>query len=175
MGLAGDLGYKHPQQNGMQRLVAWAFATKPGSWLSYRIGFRLDGAVLKLTDGTATFSGLLTAVPTVWVTTTGARSAESRRSPLAGIPVGDDLALIGSGFGQERTPGWVYNLEANPNATVEYQNRSVAVRARAATAAETSEVWDTAADLYPGYAKYRERAAHRTIRVFVLEPLPSSK
>ncbi len=175
MNLAADLGYRHPRQNGMQRLAAWVFATKTGSWLSYRIGFRLDDAVLRLTDGAATFSGWLTAVPTVWVTTTGARSGEPRRNPLVGIPVGDDLALIGSGFGQERTPGWVYNLEANPIATVDYRNRSVAVRARAATLAETSEVWATAADLYPGYARYRQRASNRAVRIFVLQPLPSTE
>ncbi len=174
MGLAADLGYEHPQRNRIQRLMALVSSTKPGSWLSYRIGFRLDDAVLRLTDNSTTFSGWLTAVPTIWVTTTGARSGQPRRSPLVGIPAGEDLALIGSGFGQERTPGWVHNLEAEPDAIVEYEYTSIVVRARAATAAEGFEIWDTAADLYPGYAKYRERTVHRTIRVFVLEPLPST-
>ena len=50
-----------------------------------------------------------------------------------------------------------------------YRSRSVPVRARLATPAETDAAFDEAAKVYPGYAKYRERASHRSIRAFVLE------
>ena len=36
--------------------------------------------------------------------------------------------------------------------------------------AEVDATFGAAAKVYPGYSKYRERADHRTIRVFVLEP-----
>ena len=42
--------------------------------------------------------------------------------------------------------------------------------ARPATDAETDEAFEIGARFYPGYATYRERASHRVIRVFVLEP-----
>ena len=45
----------------------------------------------------------------------------------------------------------------------------VPVRARPAGIDEVEEVWTRATAIYPGYAKYTERAAHRVIRVFVLE------
>ncbi|MEC9449271.1 MAG: nitroreductase/quinone reductase family protein, partial [Actinomycetota bacterium] len=83
--------------------------------------------------------------------------------------VGEDLAVIGSNYGQKNTPGWVYNLEADPSATVGYRDRSVEVVARRATEAETDQVFDLARGVYPGFAKYRMRADHRVIRVFVLE------
>jgi deazaflavin-dependent oxidoreductase (nitroreductase family) len=103
------------------------------------------------------------------LTTTGAKSGLPRPMPLVGIPMGDDLAVIGSNYGQERTPGWVHNLLANPAATVQYRDRSVEVSARPATDAEADEAFDIGARFYPGYATYRERASHRVIRVFVLE------
>jgi deazaflavin-dependent oxidoreductase (nitroreductase family) len=89
--------------------------------------------------------------------------------PLLGIPVGEDLAVIGSNYGQKNTPGWVYNLEADPSATVGYRDRTVDVLARRADVAETDRVFDLASSVYPGYTKYRRRADHRVIRVFVLE------
>ena len=88
--------------------------------------------------------------------------------PLVGIPVGDDLAVIGSNYGQERTPGWVYNIDADPHCRVGYLDRWVDVVASPADDAQTDEAFRRAAQVYPGYAKYRQRADHRTIRVFVL-------
>ena len=38
------------------------------------------------------------------------------------------------------------------------------------TDAEADEAFEIAARVYRGYATYRERASHRVIRVFVLEP-----
>jgi len=105
----------------------------------------------------------------VMFTTTGAKTGKRRTMPLLGIPVGEDLAVIGSNYGQKNTPGWVYNLEADPSATVGYRDRSVEVVARRADETETDRVFDLASAVYPGYAKYRVRADHRAIRVFVLE------
>jgi len=90
----------------------------------------------------------------------------------AAYRLSDDLAVIGSNYGQQRTPGWVYNLEADPAATLSYRDRSVEVAARPATNPEADEAFDVAATFYPGYSRYRARASHRTIRVFVLEPSP---
>jgi deazaflavin-dependent oxidoreductase (nitroreductase family) len=88
------------------------------------------------------------------------------------VPVDGSLTIIGSNFGQESTPGWVYNLEANPAATVTYGDRTVEVTARLADDDETDATFELASSVYGGYAKYRERADHRVIRVFVLEPVP---
>ena len=79
---------------------------------------------------------VLAGLPVIMVTTTGARSGLPRTMPLAGIPCGDDLAVVGSNFAQPSTPAWVHNLEADPQATVVWRDRSVAVRARPATDAE---------------------------------------
>ena len=81
-----------------------------------------------------------------------------------------DLALIGTNFGQTNTPGWVYNLEADPTACVTYRDRTVDVRARRANPDETASALTAAARVYPGYDKYRERITGREVKVFVLTP-----
>lgn len=90
--------------------------------------------------------------------------------PLVGIPMDDDMAVIGSNYGQSSTPGWVYNLRAGPEATVGHGSTSVDVTARSATDAETERAFEVGAAFYGGFRKYRERASHREIEVFILEP-----
>src|SRR6478735_4971704 len=103
------------------------------------------------------------------VTTTGRRSGRPRPAQLIGIPVHDDLALIGSNFGQRHTPTWVLNLEADPRATVAHRDVTVDVVARPAGDEERSEILVLAGRVYPGYPKYFDRVSDRQVRVFVLE------
>ena len=81
----------------------------------------------------------------------------------------EDIAVIGTNFGTETTPSWVYNLEANPVAVVTYRDRSVAVVARRADRQETDRAFELASVGYAAFTAYRTRAAHREIRVFALE------
>lgn len=170
MGLKDELGYEvEPAsrfQRGMQRIAS----SPPGAWISQRVLHPVDRALFRATKGRTTVPGLLAGLPVIMLTTTGARTGKARTMPLLGVPIGDDLAVVGSNFGQKPTPGWVHNLEADPSAVVAYRDRSVAVAARRADADETNEVFERAGSIYPGYAKYRHRADHREIRVFVLAP-----
>ena len=72
-------------------------------------------------------------------------------------------------FGQPHTPSWVLNLEASPAVEVEYRGRRGKAVARPATPEEEASVWQAAAGVYRGYAKYQQRISGRSIRVFVLE------
>jgi deazaflavin-dependent oxidoreductase (nitroreductase family) len=130
---------------------------------------KLDKFTLKLSGGKSTATTWFLGIPTLWLTTRGARSEELRRAPLFGIPIDDDLALLGTHFGHESTPSWVHNIEADPLVEVDYRGRSVPAAARPATADEESRVWEVAGRIYPGYLLYADRAPQRRIRVFVLE------
>ena len=164
MGVLDELDYVLKPANAAQRVTQRTAASGPGAWVFQRTLYPVDKVLYKRTDGRLTVPGLMAGLPVIMLTTTGAKSGEPRSMPL-----GDDLAVIGSNYGQQRTPGWVYNLETDPAATVSYRDRSVEVTARAATDAEADEAIEIAASFYPGYGKYRARASHRTIRVFVLE------
>jgi deazaflavin-dependent oxidoreductase (nitroreductase family) len=130
----------------------------------------MDKALFEMSNGGMTVASVLAGLPVIMVTTTGAKSGLARHTPLVGIPVDEDLAVIGSNYGQGPTPGWVYNLEADPTATVAYKERSVRVAARRADQTAADYAFSRASAVYAGYAGYRERAGHREIRVFVLEP-----
>jgi deazaflavin-dependent oxidoreductase (nitroreductase family) len=64
----------------------------------------------------------------------------------------------------------VYNLRAKPEATVAHGSKSVELTARSATTAETERAFEAGAAFYGGFPKYRARASHREIEVFVLGP-----
>jgi deazaflavin-dependent oxidoreductase (nitroreductase family) len=170
MGVLDELDYELEPANAAQRVIQKIAASRPGAWVFQRTLYPVDKVLYERTEGRLTVPGLVAGLPVIMLTTTGAKSGQPRSMPLVGIPLGDDLAVIGSNYGQKRTPGWVYNLEADPTATVSYRDRAVEVTARAASDAEADEAFEIAATFYPGYGKYRDRASHRTIRVFVLEP-----
>lgn len=169
MGLAADLDYSVGARNGVQRALAALGSTRPVSRASNRLIRPLDRMVSRLTDNRSSATGWLIGARPLWLTTTGARTGEARTVPLFGIPIEEDLALLGTSFGQSATPAWVHNLEADPRALVSYRGVEVAARARPAGTAEADVVWRNAASIYRGYANYADWAAHRVIRVFVLE------
>lgn len=162
------LGYRYRDPNVIQRAMQHVAASRPGAWVFKRTLHPIDKLLFKATGGRVTVPSLVAGLPVIMVTTTGAKSGKQRTMPLLGIPMDGDMAIIGSNFGQKGTPGWVYNLEADPSATIGYRGESVDVTARLADDAQADAAFAEAAKVYPGYGKYRERASHRTIRVFVL-------
>jgi len=170
MGVAADLGYEYRPPGAFRRAMQAVAGSRPGAWFFSKTIEPMDRVCQKVTKGRATVTQALAGLPVVYVTTIGRRSGERRTHPLAGVPYQDTLALIGSNFGGKQTPGWVFNLEANPKASVTFGEAPVDVTTRVATDEESEVIWSAAATVYPGYAKYRERVADRKIRVFVLEP-----
>lgn len=171
MGLATDLGYSHHTGNPLHRAVRWLGGTRPGGWVFARTLRHLDSAIAKLTKGRHSAPGLLTGLAVLDLTTTGRKSGQRRTSHLIATPHADTVALLGTNFGQEATPAWALNLEADPRATVSYRGTSRDVVARPATDHETEEIFACAAEYYAGYRNYRQRiGGSRRIRVFVLEP-----
>jgi deazaflavin-dependent oxidoreductase (nitroreductase family) len=169
MGLATDLGYERGEQNFVQRGVVALVSTRFLSALARRILPSMDRLALRLSNGKSTVTSVSSGLPVLWLSTTGAKTKQIRTVPLLGFPVGNDLAVLGTHFGSQRTPGWVANLEADPRAEVGFRGRVTRVEARPALADEEAMVWDVAARAYPGYEQYADRTAHRVIRVFVLE------
>lgn len=170
MGLATDLGYTVTPPSGLHRLMHRIASSRPGAWSLARTLPAMDRATARLTRGRTTAAQVLAGLPVLVVTTTGRRSGRPREAQLLGIPVGEDLAIIGTNFGQASTPTWVLNLEADPHATASYAGRSVEVVARPATGAEREEIVRRGRAIYHGYGSYVGRIHRRRMRVFVLEP-----
>lgn len=144
-------------------------STRPGSWVFSRVLPPVDRALHRRSDGRLTVPGVLAGLPVVLLTTTGARTGLPRSSPLAAVPAGDDLAVIGTNFAQRSTPGWVANLEADPRAELRWRDREVPVVARPAEGDERDRIWAEARRIYHGFGTYPARIEGREVRVFVLE------
>lgn len=169
MGTLEELGYEPKPPNAARRAMQKVASTKPAAWMFQRTLYPIDKMLFRWSDGRTTAASMLAGLPVVLLTTTGAKTGQDRTMPLLAVPVDDDVAVIGSNYGQQATPGWVYNLEADPSARLGYRGVSVEVTARRVDADEADRIFGLAAGIYPGYTKYRERVTHREIRVFILE------
>ncbi len=172
MTLSVDLGYHHQTGNPLHRSVRRWAATRAGGWFFSRTLRHLDDLVARASRGRQSAPGLLAGLAVLDLTTTGRKSGRRRTSHLIAAPYGDGLALLGTNFGQQGTPAWALNLEAEPRATVSYRGTTREVVARPATDQEAEEIFALASTFYVGYASYRQRVGdRRRIRVFVLEPV----
>ena len=175
MGVLAELDYEVKPPNAAQRTMQKVASTRAMAWIFQRSLYPIDRFLFRRSGGRWTVPGIVAGLPVILLTTTGAKSGAQRTMPLLGVPIDDQLAVIGSNYGQPKTPGWVYNLEADPHAEVGYLDASVAVTAGRASDDEADRAFELAASVYPGYAKYRERADRRTIRVFVLHAPPGER
>jgi deazaflavin-dependent oxidoreductase (nitroreductase family) len=156
--------------NSLQKALRRMAATGPGAWVFARVLHRIDRPVYRLTRGRYTFASLVSGIPVVMLTTTGARSGEPRSVPVLGLPTDEGLAVIASNFGKHRHPAWYHNLQANPEGSVTVDGTSRRFRAVEAEGERRSRIWEEGLRVYPGWAQYERRATNRQIAVFVLDP-----
>ena len=168
MGLVQALDYKLPAPSAVQRAMWRISSSRPGAWLFARSMPQVDKFVLRMSRGQVTLAGITAGIPVLTITTTGARSGLRRTTPLLGVPFGGDIATIGTNFGQLGTPGWYYNLRAQPRAEVTYRNRSVTATAREADAEERQAILGQARKIYGGYEAYARRITDRQIPIMIL-------
>ena len=161
----------YDRANGFQKYLRRFASSGPGSWIFARSAHHIDRPVYRLTRGRHTFGSLVGGLPVVMLTTTGAKSGQPRTVPVLGIPSDDGLAIIASNFGQYRHPAWYHNLRANPEADVAVDGVQRHVQAVEAIGDRRARIWKEGLRTYPGFDQYEERASHRQISVFVLEPV----
>jgi deazaflavin-dependent oxidoreductase (nitroreductase family) len=125
----------------------------------------IDRFLHKVTGGRFLLSKAL--VPTVMLTTTGAKSGQPRQVPLACIPDGELIYLVGSNFGREHHPAWTGNLIKTPRAEVSFRGETFPVDAARLSDEEKAEIWPTILKVWPTYDSYVERSG-RNLRVFRL-------
>lgn len=102
------------------------------------------------------------------LTTTGAKSGQSRLSPLAYFRIDDKLIIVGSFAGAPQNPAWVHNLRANPRAHIEVASEAYDVTARELPTAERDELFPKLTAVAPGFAEYQDKTS-RVIPLFELQ------
>ena len=118
----------------------------------------------------ATLGGGTGMVPTLLLTTTGRKSGQPLTLPLIYGRAGAGYVVIASKGGAPAHPAWYLNLVANPVVDVQVKAERFRARARTATGAERTALWQQLVGGYHPYEKY-QAATQREIPVVVLDPL----
>jgi deazaflavin-dependent oxidoreductase (nitroreductase family) len=98
-------------------------------------------------------------IETLLLETTGAKSGQPRQAVLGFLPDGDDAWIVIAALaGAARNPGWLHNLGAHPDATVQFDDgRRFDVRAETLVGPELDAAWERLAREAPEFPKYRSK------------------
>lgn len=107
-------------------------------------------------------------LPVVIVTSRGARTGKTRKTPLMRVEHEGSYALVASQGGAPTHPTWYHNLVAHPDVEVQDGPERRVMRVHVATGRERDLWWERAVAAFADYADYQERT-DREIPVFVAE------
>jgi deazaflavin-dependent oxidoreductase (nitroreductase family) len=109
-------------------------------------------------------SGPLAGQTLMLLHTRGARSGEPRRSILTYSRDGDAYVVAGSASGAPKHPGWLFNVEAEPDVKVEVDLEEFAARAAVERAApERDRLWANHVRQLPWFGEYPKQTSGRVI------------
>jgi len=157
-----------PVSPGLARRAYAAFAcTRVARVISRLVNWKLDLLLLRLTGGR--FSTTL-MFPSAILETCGARSGQLRRNAVIYFHDGARVILTASNAGAERSPGWYFNLRANPEVTLGGLPMRAALVEDAVEKRRLEELGDRT---FPAFATYRAQAATagRSVPIVQLTPL----
>ncbi|MFG1877740.1 nitroreductase family deazaflavin-dependent oxidoreductase [Sphaerisporangium sp. NPDC049003] len=167
---------QQPSSGGVMRRVSVALrpffrrlATSRGfSLVAPKIVPPLDRFLNRVSGGRLLLGDQM--IPHLLLTTTGSKSGEPRRSPLACLPEeGGAFLVVGSNFGKERHPAWSGNLIKTPRATVTFRGRVIPVTGHLLAGTDRERAWEALTRHWPVYEDYTG-SSDREFRVFRLSP-----
>lgn len=103
------------------------------------------------------------------LTTTGRKSGKARTVPLLFLREGERFIVVASKGGDTKHPLWYLNLCADPDVSVQLDDRVFELRARTASPEEKAELWPRLVASYSDYQDY-QNISDREIPVVVLDP-----
>lgn len=118
--------------------------------------FRANGGVVE----TAGFGSSLVLLHTV-----GARSGEERVSPVLAIPDDGGWLVVASAAGSPTHPAWYFNLQAEPDVSIEVGTETVLVHAADVVPDEYETDWAKFTGRSPGFEDYKSRAGDRVLPI----------
>lgn len=110
-------------------------------------------AEMRANDGNVV-SGPLAGHPLLIMTSKGARTGAPRRAILTYHRDGDDYVVAGTAGGSRTDPGWLHNLEGDPDVTIEVGNETFDATATIVEGAERDRLWDDHVRALPWFADY---------------------
>ena len=149
----------------------WITTNRVVTWIIRNIASRLDPWLFKATNGRFTSMGA-PSMPMLTLTAVGRHSGQPRAVHLACLERGGDYLVVASAMGQQKHPGWRYNIEANPEVQVQTRGERFVARAQVLSDSEKDSIWADVRQAIPQMNVYENRT-DRNIRVFRLSRLGS--
>jgi deazaflavin-dependent oxidoreductase (nitroreductase family) len=102
------------------------------------------------------------------LTTKGAKSGETRVTPVVYSRDGDRYVIVASKGGAPTNPSWFHNLKAHPKVTIEVGDDKFLAHARVVDEKDYERLYQHHASINPTFHEYRQKTT-RKIPVIVLE------
>jgi deazaflavin-dependent oxidoreductase (nitroreductase family) len=130
---------------------------------------RLHKAVYIRTDGRVGH-GMLVVVPSLLLRTTGRRSGGQRTTALSYARDGEDYLLVASNNAKDQSPGWYFNICANPQVGIQVRREHLPGVARAVHKGDPdyARLWRLANDNNSGRYDAYQRRTDRAIPLVVV-------
>ncbi|MDT7598808.1 MAG: hypothetical protein QOK26_885 [Pseudonocardiales bacterium] len=144
-------------------------------WVEQQVGvraLRLHNAIYKGTNGRIGHRFIPGTPPNLLLHTIGAKTGQARSTSIAYFRDSDAYLIVASKGGDPRSPGWYYNLKANPDVEINVGPKRFGVTARPVLPGDPdyARLWQIVntnfRDLYDTY----QRRVSRPIPVLVLTP-----
>jgi deazaflavin-dependent oxidoreductase (nitroreductase family) len=118
-------------------------------------------------DNAGKVGGPFAGADVLILTTTGAKSGQTRWNPLVYTKDGDRFVIVASKGGAPTSPDWYHNLVAHPSAVIEVGSDVISVEATIADGAERDRLYAQHAARMPQFLEYAKKTTRR-IPVVVL-------
>ncbi len=151
------------------RFVVWLSTSSVVTWVIRHIASHLDPWLFRASNGRFTSMGA-PRMPMLTLTAQGRRSGRERSVHLACLEEDGAYLVVASAMGQQKHPGWRYNLDANPLVEVQVRGKRFQARAQVLSDDEKKSAWPRVHAAIPQMRVYEARTP-RNIRVYRLSPV----
>ena len=105
----------------------------------------------------------------VWITTLGRKSGDWRSTPLLAVPIDGGWGIAGSNAGQEKIPGWVFNVEAHDRGRISIDGNEIEAVFTRVEGELKERIYSGLISQWSAYDMY-QRNIKREIPVFLVKP-----
>jgi len=103
--------------------------------------------------------------------TLGRRSGLRRSIPIAYFFHEDRYLIVESNWGKDHHADWYFNIQKQPDASIEVKGKTISVHAGFADGQEYDRLWEYVTSKHPPYLSY-QKMTDRKIPIVILEPRP---
>ena len=102
--------------------------------------------------------------------TVGRKSGQRRSIPIAYFFHEGKYLIVESNWGKDNDADWYFNLQKQPQASIEVKGRAIKVKASFVEGEEYTRLWEYVTKKHPPYLEY-QKMTKRKIPIAIFEPM----